>query len=490
MKLPGWIPVLAIPLLAGGLFVGMRGIPVPFVHDEFSYLLAADTFAQGRVTNPPHPFAEHFETFHVNQKPTYASMYPPGQGLVLAAGQVAFGKPWFGVWASVVVLCGVVWWALRGWLPPSWALLGGVFAATMASMGYWLIGYWGGAVAAVGGALVLGAWPRLRRERSVKLAVIFALGIAILANTRMYEGLVLTVAACFGVRLRVWTRGMWCAAGLVLLSVACGMMYYFWRVTGDPLLMPYVVNFRTYGYHGLFLWQADQPQPFYNHDVMRRLYSDVLDMSRSDPAFLRVQLWPTLDQYGGALLLLPLCAAWWMFRSRKIRGLFVAVIAVMAAVSLDAWIRPHYVAPVMAGLIGVTVQALRYLHAWRVRGRQVGRFVAQGVVALWLVFQCSAGMSLLLQGAPPGWAVQRAAIEAALERTGKRHLILVRYAADHNPNQEWVYNGADLLGGPVLWARAMSPEEDRGLIAFYPDREVWRLEPDAGYRLIPWSSTP
>jgi len=63
-------------------------IPKPFVQDDFSFLLAVDTFASGRLTTPTPAMWVHFETMHVTMKPTYMSMYFPAQGLVMAAGKV------------------------------------------------------------------------------------------------------------------------------------------------------------------------------------------------------------------------------------------------------------------------------------------------------------------------------------------------------------------------------------------------------------------
>src|SRR5215470_13845099 len=65
-------------------------VPSPDIYDEFSHLLAADTLRHFRLANPPHPLPQFFETFFVLQEPTYSSIYPLGQGIVLAVGRAIF----------------------------------------------------------------------------------------------------------------------------------------------------------------------------------------------------------------------------------------------------------------------------------------------------------------------------------------------------------------------------------------------------------------
>src|SRR6266852_2173356 len=275
---PPWFSKLARKKFLSAVFVGLLvlvsraamipllGIPQPRWHDEFSYLLAADTFAHGRLTNPPHPMATHFESFHIIHHPTYMSMYPPAQGLVLALGE-RLGDPWIGQLLITALMCSGLCWMLQGWLPATWALFGGLLAALrLGILSYWMNGYWSASVVALGGALVVGALPRLRRQAKFRDAVWLALGLAILANSRPYEGALLSIAAATSLvawlagprrpTFSVTVRNVFAPVLMILAITLAATGYYYYRVTGSPWRMTYQVNRQMYSRAPYFLWQA------------------------------------------------------------------------------------------------------------------------------------------------------------------------------------------------------------------------------------------
>jgi hypothetical protein len=489
-------------------------VPEPAIHDEFSHLLIADTLAHGRVTNPTHPMWVHFETFHVNQKPTYASMYYPGQGFVLAVGEVIFGHPFWGVWLSVGAMCAAVCWALQGWLPATWALLGGFLAIMrLATFSYWANTYYGGALAAIGGALVLGALPRIKRRQRVRDASLMGLGLAILANTRPYEGLFF----CFPIMLAliVWMFGKGRARfpilmrrtvgplGIVLAVTLAAMGYYFWRVSGSPFRIPYQVNMATY-HLVYFPWQKLTPNAEYRHAVMREFYQGPPVVGQYRHARLHPFLWllakplPQLIFFLGPALLIPFviwlavrpCGTLAKSLTRKTRFLMLLCGVTMIGMMLPVYIPPaHYGAPMTAAIYALLLQTMRYIRLWRSNGQPSGIFLVRALPVICLVLlPVRAAASLLHIPIPVTvihtWYTEdvhnldRARVLDQLTREPGQHLVIVRYNPDHEILAEWVYNRADIDNAKVVWARDMGAQKNEELLQYFKDRHVWLLEPD------------
>src|SRR3984885_12162818 len=170
----------------------------PNIHDEFSYLLASDTFAHGRLTNPTPPQWRHFEGFYVLMQPTFTSKYGAAQPLFMAFGQRLLGTPRAGVLLSMALAVASLCWTLQAYLPAEWAFLGGLLAVVrMSWFSYFGNGYWGGSVAMLGGCLLLGATARLARRAKPRYGLVMALALILLANSRPFEGALLSLPVCF-----------------------------------------------------------------------------------------------------------------------------------------------------------------------------------------------------------------------------------------------------------------------------------------------------
>jgi len=468
-------------------------IPQPAIHDEFSYLLAAETFASHRLTNPTPPLWIHFETFHEDFLPTYMSMYPPAQGLVLAAGTTLFRHPWLGVCLSVGAMCGAICWMLQGWFPPGWALYGSVLALLrLGVFTYWMNSYWGGAVAATGGALVLGALPRIMRRVRVRTALILGLGVAILANSRPFEGFVLSLAVAGALLLWAFgkkhppTRTVWRHLALpllvVLVATAAAMGYYNWRVFGNPATLPYQINRATYAVAPVFLWQSPRPEPVYHHKVLRDFYVKfelpVFQKARTVSGFFHIlgtRILIVLFFFLGPALMLPLTTLPCILRDRRRRFLIVASAIFLAGMLASAFIQVHYLAPATALIFAIVVQTARRLRVWRPGGQPVGAFLVRALPCMCLaLFLAQLGW----KAASPTTDLPRTQVQHFLEGQPDRQLAIVRYGAGHDTRNEWVYNAADIDASRVIWARDMSAADNRELLDYYKDRQVWLVEPD------------
>ena len=510
-----------LPVLLRLSLMGVIPAPDPSIHDEFSHLLLGDTLAHGRLANPTHPLWQHFESIHIIQQPTYASMYPPVQGMFLAVGE-KLGDPWIGVVISVGVMCAAVCWMMQGWLTPQWALFGTVLLILkLCIQGLWINSYLGGSGAAIGGALLIGALPRLQDyrwqehgRRPVGAAMLAALGVVILINTRPFDGGILSFAVllCLAPTLRtLFARRrkdtfyfLLLPAGAVLLCGGLLTGYYCWRVTGSPTRMAYQVNRDTYGWPENLAFLPAKKLTL-RHKALQDMYLKEVEhrqIYKSATALLDNFATRAFDNWTyllGPFLTVPLLFLPWIVRDPKGRLLVLFVALILFLNLFQMVLYPYHLGAVVPCIFAVLALCCRQMYVL-LGGQNRGKALA----LVTLLPLCLTLVALMKQGARAlelplaYWEIaaephrdSRASLTDWLAARSRKQLVIVRYKAEHPPNQEWVYNAADIDGSKIVWAREMDADSNSRLLRYFKSRDVWLLEADSWpTRVVPYKSAP
>ncbi len=354
----------------------------------------------------------------------------------------------------------------------------------------------------------------MRRQR-VWDAILMAIGVAMLANTRPYEGLMLSLVVA--ARLLWWAVQNKSArnqlpAGLLIGRVALPMLlvlaltgaattYYFWRVTGNPLTMPQQVNRETYAVARYFYGQPAYPEPAYRHKVFRDFYTGTefkhFELAQTFSGILG-QLGTKIALiwvfYFAPVLTLPLFLLPRVVRDRRIRFLLISGAVALASSAVVIFFNIHYVAAIVPVMLAVILQGMRHLRTWRWQGKPIGQFLVRAIVVM-CVLMIPVQVHILAAAPEPGsWAAigpERMALEAQLRSLPGPQLVLVRYGPNHDPLLDWVYNGADIDRQKLVWARDMGAEKNEELIRYYSDRRIWLLEADdVPPKLLPYAEMP
>ena len=496
---PLWSMLLlaALPVALRLILLPHHPAPSPDVYDEFGHLLVADTLRHLRLANPAHALSQFFETFFVLQDPTYSSIYPVGQGLVLAIGWTLFGLPWAGVLLAVAAFCALCYWMLRAWTTPGWALAGGLLAVfEFGPLSVWMNSYWGGAVAAAAGCLVFGALPRLRGEPRTRDAVLLGIGLGMHLLVRPFESIFLFLAAASFLvpgarRLRKVAPDL----ALALVPFAVIMLFQNKAVTGSWTTMPEMLSQYQYGVPSALTFQ---PNPVPHRELTPQQQLDY----RMQTSFHG----PRTDTVGSYLLRLEYRVRYYRFfffaplylalaafvaALREYRFVWVVLVLLLFALGTNFFpaFQVHYIAAVTGLFVLMSVTGLERLSRLKTGGREASTVLVFLCVAQFLFWYGAH----LFEKAEAARAVQpyetwdainhaspvrRIYVNNLLAGLPGKLLVFVRYYPRHIFQDEWVYNAADIDGARVVWARDLGAEEDEKLIRYYPGRRVLLLEPD------------
>ena len=161
------------------------------------------------------------------------------------------------------------------------------------------------------------------------------------------------------------------------------------------------------------------------------------------------------------------------------RLLLIQAALVFACLLLPrAWFNLHYIAPLVATIFALVTQGMRHVRRWTAWGRPVGVGITRVMVVFAvLLAPFNNDHKTRFDNYEP--IEMRARFADELQSLPGKHLVIVHYLPQHVAAREWVYNGADIDGSKVVWAREIPGVDMQPLLDYFRGRQVWMAEPDA-----------
>ncbi|MFY7874072.1 MAG: hypothetical protein ACOVQM_01410, partial [Pirellula sp.] len=521
---------IAIPTLTAftvAMLISLTRWPVPQMHDDFSNLLAADTLLHGRLANPTPPAFESMETFHVVMTPTYASKFPLGPAFFLAIGKLVMGDFACGLWLCCALATASITWMLLACFPNRWASGMGLCIAVHPSwQNGWAQEFTHGWLPLAGVALVLGGTLRLHRilrmtatslettnPQAYRFSLLgIAIGCSLVLFSRPFDGgivCLMLMASLTPSALR-WLSSVsqtsldfrillfqstLPAVGVILIAIGLQLATNK-MVTGQLQQLPYQLHEKQYGVAPLFIWGTPNEPTIGHRFVELSTYHQKYSLnSWSDSrslggytSLLANRGSQIIQHWGCCFAILPMAILTWRTGRRRWGSLLVIALVAILTINCVPWVMPAYVASLIPIAILLFSFILKRFSTWIASqyqfqstlpsSRRRAEFLTLGFLFCFqliaLSYTCYA-RATNQSGWQIDWANERQRMVNRLKESDESHLILVEYQSDHNVNEEWVYNEADIPNAKIVWGRFASPELNQQLVKSYPNRKVWRL---------------
>jgi hypothetical protein len=194
-----------------------------------------------------------------------------------------------------------------------------------------------------------------------------------------------------------------------------------------------------------------------------------------------------------AALYIAIAAFLFTARDPNTRYIIAALAIFALGTNLFPYLLPHYLAAVTCLFILIAIAGLERLSRISLNNLAVGAQAVKIIALLSIAHFVLWYGSHLLENTSVASDLQpfetwdainhgdphsRVAVNRQLAAISGKLVILVQYSPRHIFQNEWVWNAADIDAARIIWARDLGAAENARLLAYYPHRAFWLLNPD------------